>query len=608
MCGIIGYLGSEPVKEVLLSGLRALAYRGYDSAGIAVLSDGANEFQIERAAGKLEALEEKLATRDLPGHVGIGHTRWATHGRPSLANAHPHCAGSVVVVHNGIIENFRELKASLQAKGCVFHSETDTEVLAHLVCDAMTRLHLDLADAVSAALRQVRGSYAAVFMSTSEPHRIVAARLASPLVVGVCEDAVMVASDIPALLSRTRQVLPLEEGELAVLDRDGVRLKVLATGENITRNCHTIEWSAQSVRRGAYEHFMLKEIYEQPDVLAATLDDCLSATAQESLRTDADLCGISQVTAVAMGTSHHAALILRNYIERIAKVPCNVELASEFRYGEPLVRPDTLLIAISQSGETADTVIAAEEARRRGARVLALTNVEDSSLARIAHARLYTRAGPEIGVASTKAYTTQLAAGYVLAVAMASERGLLNDRDKKLHAQHMLEIPKLVAEVLGNASQGQSIGRLLTSATSALFLGRGCHVATAMEGALKLKELAYIHAEGYAAGEMKHGPIALVDANFFVLFVAPSDRSYDKLVSNAEEVKARDGRIVSIVSKGDHAMRELSEAVCEIPHCSQEVAPILAALPLQLLAYEAARRKGHDVDRPRNLAKSVTVE
>ncbi len=607
MCGIVGYLGPKPAADVLISGLRSLEYRGYDSAGIALLGDG--DLAVERATGKLRTLEDKIAGKRLAGHTGVGHTRWATHGRPSDENAHPHEADGVVVVHNGIIENYRELKERLLKKGRKFRSETDTEVLAHLVSDHM-QSGARFADAVRAALNEVQGAYAVVFLSRSDPDQLIAARIASPLIVGLGEGETIVASDIPAILPHTRRILALEEGEFAVLTREGATLTSIRDATPIARAPRVVDWTPAMAERGGYKHFMLKEIHEQPQAISDTLRGRVSADETRVVLDEPQIleAEVERIAVVAMGTSHHAGQVVREYIERLARVPVTVELASEFRYRDPLVPPGTLVIAISQSGETADTLAATKEAKARGARVLAITNVVESSLARAADARLYTRAGVEIGVASTKAYTTQLVAGYLLALALAEKRGTLTPEARREHLRGLKQLPMLCSDLLKDPSAAATMARAFVHAQSALFLGRGYQVATAYEGALKLKELSYIHAEGYAAGEMKHGPIALIDAAFLVVVVGTRDATYDKLLSNVQEVRARDGRVFSIVSAGDTALRELSELALEVPATPPELAAVLAVIPLQLLAYHTACARGHDVDQPRNLAKSVTVE
>ncbi len=606
MCGIVGYIGPKQAAGVLIEGLRSLEYRGYDSAGIAIVDviDGKATLTVERATGKLKALEQKLQGRTISGHLGIGHTRWATHGRPSDENAHPHEADGVVVVHNGIIENYRELKERLIKKGRKFRSETDTEVLAHLAAEHIAS-GKSFVDAVRATLQEVTGAYAVVFTSRSDPSRLVAARVASPLILGLGDGETMVASDIPAILPHTRQILALDEGEFAVLSTSGIVITTLE-GKPVDRKPRTVDWSPAMAERGGYKHFMLKEIHEQPTAVADTLRGRISGDETSVLLDEPEILAqpIDRIVVIAMGTSNHAAQMLRDYMERVARVPCSVELASEFRYRDPLVGPGTLAIAISQSGETADTLAGAKEAKRKGARVLAITNVMESSLARMADARLYTRAGVEIGVASTKAYITQLVAGFLLALAVAEKKGTLDAPARKAHIQQLLHLPILIASVLKTADQViLPMAKAWQQATSALFLGRGMQVATAYEGALKLKELSYIHAEGYAAGEMKHGPIALIDPDFMVLVVGTRDATYEKLVSNVQEVRAREGRVFCIVTEGDVALRELSEQVFELPASSPETAPILAVLPLQLLAYHVACLRGFDVDQPRNLAK-----
>ena len=605
MCGIVGYIGGAQAAPILLEGLRLLEYRGYDSAGIAVLGE---KLILERATGKLHRLRDKLAGGLPPGTLGIGHTRWATHGRPTDENAHPHEANGVVVVHNGIIENYLSLKQRLQKKGAKFRSDTDTEVLAHLVAEHIAE-GKQFVDAVRATLAELTGAYAVVFMSASDPEHIVCARIASPLVLGFGEGETFLASDIPALLPYTRKILTLDEGEFAVLSRDGIALTTLA-GVPIKREPRIVDWSPLQAERGGYKHFMLKEIFEQPQAVADTIRGRIDGAAGSVLLDEPAILDqpIDNVIVLGMGTSYYAAQALRTYIERLARVPCQVDLASEFRYRDPVVPKNTLVVCMSQSGETADTIGGAREAKARGARVLTICNVMESTLARLADARLYTRAGVEIGVASTKAYTTQLVAAYLLALALAEKRGTLDIEARKARIDALLRIPAQMNEILKHADAVMPLAKAMQHAPSALFLGRGGEVATACEGALKLKELSYMHAEGYAAGEMKHGPIALIDESFFVVVVGTHDTTYDKLISSVQEVKARSGRVLSVVSSGDEALRDLSELSVEVPRCDPELAPMLSVLPLQLLAYNVACLRGNDVDQPRNLAKSVTVE
>jgi len=606
MCGIVGYIGKRQAASVILSGLKSLEYRGYDSSGIATYHQG--HIEIHRRAGKLSALTDVLHAKLPEGHLGIGHTRWATHGRPTDQNAHPHESDGVVMVHNGIIENYLQLKEALIKKGHVFKSETDTEVLCHLVSEEL-KIRGDLVAAVRAALLQAHGAYAVVVMAKQDPSQIVAARLTSPLVIGIGQGEQIIASDIPAILPYTRQIVTLDEGELAVLSTDSVKISTIEGTPKPLRVRH-IDWSPAMAERGGYKHFMLKEIFEQPQAIADTLRGRIDLQNQRVvLEQELQWQQMpEQIIVLAMGTSYNAGLYLRYEIEHLAKIPCQIELASEFRYRCPVIRPHTCVIAISQSGETADTIAGVKEAKALGAHVLAICNVMDSSLTRLADATLYTRAGIEIGVASTKAYMTQLAAAKLLALFLAQKKEKLSTDQIKTTLDAMMHLPVLVQSVLHREEEIMAMAKSVVHTQSMLFLGRGREVGTAYEGALKLKELSYIHAEGYAAGEMKHGPIALIDEQFFVMMVAPHDANYEKIVSNAQEVKARGGHLLSIVSQGDTQMHDLSDKSFEIPKVDPSLYPFLTVIPLQLLSYHVACLRGHDVDQPRNLAKSVTVE
>jgi glucosamine--fructose-6-phosphate aminotransferase (isomerizing) len=612
MCGIVGYVGQRESVPILIEGLRRLEYRGYDSAGVAVIDHSPDgiKARVVRCRGKLGNLEKLLAAEMPTGSLGMGHTRWATHGRPSDENAHPHKSGSVSVVHNGIIENHAALRAQLQAKGRVFSSETDTEIVAHLVDEELKNdPSCDLREAVRRSLKQVEGAYAIVVLSDKTPDRIVAAKNASPLVVGLGDGENFVASDVPALLSHTRRMIFLEEGEIAELRRDGVTLCDLE-GRTIQRPVKEITWSAVSAEKDGFKHFMLKEIHEQARAVTDTLRGRLSVE-----QADAFLDGIEvkpsevrRITIVACGTSWHAGLVGKFLIEQLARVPVEVDLASEFRYREPVVGPGDLVVAISQSGETADTLAAVKEARARGARALCIANVVDSSIPRACEGSIYTHAGPEIGVASTKAFTTQLAALALLAIHLGRRGGALSaDAAGKL-VEELLQIPNKMTDVVGLAPQIQVLARRYGNARDFLFLGRGPNYPIALEGALKLKEISYIHAEGYASGEMKHGPIALIDEHMPVVVLAPRGPGYDKVMSNLQEVKAREGKVIAVATRGDHAIGELADEVILIPDAPLLLQPLLTVLPLQLLAYYVADFKGTDVDQPRNLAKSVTVE
>ncbi|MBP1688466.1 MAG: glutamine--fructose-6-phosphate transaminase [Deltaproteobacteria bacterium] len=591
MCGIVGYIGERDAAQILLPSLKRLEYRGYDSAGLAVINGGG--LSVRKSQGKIARLEMDLRQVPVVGHVGIAHTRWATHGVPSDRNAHPHvdCSGRLAVVHNGIIENHRALRAQLAASGHRLVSETDTEILAHLI---EQKLNGNLEGAVAGALREVRGACAVAVVDQDFPDRLVAARVGgSPLIVGVADGEYILASDIPALLHLTRDVLVLEDGEIATLTRGGVEIRRL-DGARVQRAVEQVTWSAEAAEKAGYPHFMLKEIEEQPAAVAATLqgrinpDTGLVDLADLGLTPD-ELRRVRRIVLVACGTSWHAALVGKFLLEEWTDIPCEVDIASEFRYRHLLVNDRTLIIPISQSGETADTLAALREARQRKVRVLSICNVVGSSVARESDAVLYTRAGIEIGVASTKAFTAQLAALYILGIHL----GLTLDRLSISHAKdltsHLQQVPEAFAR-------------------NFLYLGRGIHFPVALEGALKLKEISYIHAEGYPAGEMKHGPIALIDETMPVVVLTPLGRTYEKVLSNVEETRARRGQVIAIASDGDRELEGKVSHVLHLPYISEYVAPILETVPLQLLAYHIAVLRECDVDQPRNLAKSVTVE
>jgi glucosamine--fructose-6-phosphate aminotransferase (isomerizing) len=610
MCGIVGYTGTKQAAPILVDGLHRLEYRGYDSAGIAV-HDG-RSIEIVRAAGKLQKLADRLAERPLGGVAGIGHTRWATHGRPSEINAHPHAAGPVAIVHNGIIENHVPLRRELAALGVVLRSDTDTEIVAHLIHRELQAGAPSLFEAVRRALRRVTGSYAIAAISRDEPGVVVAARDGSPLVLGKGDGEMLCGSDVPALLPRTRDMIFLEDGDLAELYAGGYRVEAVRGGA-VERRVKHIDWSLAQAEKGGFKHFMLKEIHEQPEAIEATLrgriDPAGGDVHAEALGLGRDLArSIRRVCLIACGTSHHAGMVGRYWIERLARVPATVELASEVRHRKPVLGADDLVVAISQSGETIDTLFAARAAKEAGARVLAVSNVVDSAIPRLSDGALYTHAGPEIGVASTKCFTAQLAALLLLAVCLGKQREALlaEQAGEVLHA--LRQIPGQMRQVLGGAKGLYPIARWLSGAKDVLYLGRDLSFPVALEGALKLKEISYMHAEGYAAGEMKHGPIALIDGSVPVVVVAPRGSLRDTTLSNMQEVRAREGRILAIATRGDDAVAELAEHVVWLPEASEEVAPFLAVLPLQLLAYEVADLLGHDVDQPRNLAKTVTVE
>jgi glucosamine--fructose-6-phosphate aminotransferase (isomerizing) len=610
MCGIVGYVGSRGAAPIIVDGLRKLEYRGYDSAGIAI-HDGKG-IEIVRTLGKLVRLSDALEKKPLAGSTGIGHTRWATHGRPSEVNAHPHSAGPVAVVHNGIIENHVAVRQELDRQGYRFLSDTDTEIVAHLIHRELSGGAPSLFEAVRGALRHVHGAYAIAVVSRDEPDVVVAARHGSPLVVGIGEGEMLCGSDIPALLAHTRDMIFLEDGEVAELRSHGVTIKS-PSGEVQKRAPKRIDWSPVQAERGGYKHFMRKEIHEQPDVIEATLRGRIDLAAGDVYAGEMGVSpevakSIRRVYFVACGTSHHAAIAGRYWVEQLARIPAVVELASEVRYREPIFFQDDLVVAISQSGETADTLAALKAAKAQGARVLAVCNVLDSAIPRLSDGSLYTHAGPEIGVASTKCFTTQLAALLMLAVYLGRRRSTLPEERAKAVLQALWEIPSHMREVLGDADYIHAIAKRLTHASDVLFLGRGLGFPIALEGALKLKEISYAHAEGYAAGEMKHGPIALIDDNLPVVVLCPKDAHYEKTLSNVQEVRARDGQVIAVATRGDEEIMEVAQHIIWIPDVPGEVVPLLTVIPLQLIAYFVANLKGNDVDQPRNLAKTVTVE
>jgi len=611
MCGIVGYVGPRDCVDLIVEGLRRLEYRGYDSAGIAVV--GPRGLDIRRSKGKLANLASRLRDQPLEGTTGIGHTRWATHGRPSDENAHPHRYGGVAVVHNGIIENHLDLKAALQARGHAFASETDTEIFAHLIADALAGpARGDLPQAVREALKEVRGSYAIAVASEATPGVLVAAKNASPLVVGYGQGESFLASDVPAILEHTRLVSYLEEGELAVLTPSGVAIED-RDGRPVTREPRRIEWSAVAAEKDGHKHFMHKEIFEQPRAVADTIRGRVSLeegdVSLDGLELDAEYArSLDRLVIVACGTSWHAGLSGRLMVEALARLPVEVELASEFRHRDPVVGPRTMVLAISQSGETADTLAAVKEAKRRGARAFAVCNVVGSAIPRECEGTLYTHAGPEIGVASTKAFTTQLAALFLLAVKLGRLRGTLSAEAARGHLEALARIPLQMDEVLRREPAVLPVARRCALARDVLFLGRGSQFPVALEGALKLKEISYIHAEGYAAGEMKHGPIALIDEALPVVVLAVREPSYEKTLGNVEEVRARGGQVIAVVADGDAHASSLASMALTVPEAPALLSPLLTILPLQLLAYHVADLKGTDVDQPRNLAKSVTVE
>jgi glucosamine--fructose-6-phosphate aminotransferase (isomerizing) len=609
MCGIVGYVGSRQAAPILLDGLRRLEYRGYDSAGLAV-HDG-EKIGLVRTVGKLNNLARALDGRSLPGTLGLGHTRWATHGKPSEPNAHPHVAGGVAVVHNGIIENHVSLRRALQAEGVVFASDTDTEIAAHLINRALPAAG-SLFEAVRVALREIRGAYALAVLSEASPDRLVVAKCASPLVLGIAEDEMLCASDIPALLDHTRDVVFLDDGELAELAVGSVRIETV-DGQTVRRPPKRIDWNPMQAEKGGFKHFMLKEIFEQPRAVEDTVRGRVLLESgdliDEEFGLNADVARrIDRVALVACGTSYHASLVGRMWIEQLARLPAHAELASEVRYRDPVFTDRDLVVAVSQSGETADTLAAIKSAREAGARVLAVANVLDSAIPRASHGALYTHAGPEIGVASTKCFTTQLAALLMLAVYLGRRRGTLDAERAREVLQALVEVPNHMRTVLERKEQALAIARTWQHTAHMLFLGRGLQFPVALEGALKLKEISYAHAEGYAAGEMKHGPIALIDEDMPVVVLMPRDHQYDKTLSNVQEVMARDGQVIAVCTDGDEDAHNLARCWLDVPETPEVVQPIVTVIPLQLLAYYVADLKGTDVDQPRNLAKTVTVE
>jgi glucosamine--fructose-6-phosphate aminotransferase (isomerizing) len=591
-----------------MEGLARLEYRGYDSAGLAI-HDG-KEIGIRRAPGKLRVLSRLLERKPLSGTLGIGHTRWATHGRPSEENAHPHRAGRVVVVHNGILENHSELRQRLEKKGRRFTSQTDTEVFAHLIDEELGRKPLE--EAVRRALRYVRGTYALAVLCADQPDRIVATKNASPLVVGLCQNENLVASDVPAILEHTRKFVFIEDGELALVQAGRVKIQT-PDGKPVRRRSRHIGWSPLMAEKGGHKHFMHKEIHEQPRALADTLTGRVLRDSADvhldsvKLRVR-DLKNLSRIVIVACGTSWHAGLVGKFLIERFARIPVEVDLASEFRYRGPILSDRDLVVAISQSGETADTLAAVREARKLGARVLCICNVMDSGIPRTSDHVLYTHAGPEIGVASTKAFVTQMAALFLLAVRLGRARKTLSEKEARKQLAALAAAPEHIERILKNEPHIQEIARAFHTTKAFLFIARGINYPIALEGALKLKEISYIHAEGYPAGEMKHGPIALIEKDVAVVAVATKNSTYEKVLSNLSEVRARDGQVIAICNQRDKKIETYSPHLLPVPATLDTVEPLLTILPLQLLAYHIANFNGTDVDQPRNLAKSVTVE
>lgn len=616
MCGIVGYIGYRDAYPILIKGLHRLEYRGYDSAGVALLA-GDHKMNIYKSKGKVSNLEESAASKDISGHIGIAHTRWATHGEPSTLNAHPHVSqnGRLALVHNGIIENYSNLKTFLEGKGFTFKSSTDTEVLVQLIQFIQDECGRDLEGAVVSALRRVTGAYAIAVVDKENPDKIVVARKSSPLVVGIGEDhkEFFLASDALPIVEYTKQMVYLNDGEVALL-KVGQKMEIhTLDNEDVDPKIKEVDVNLDTLEKGGYEHFMLKEIYDQPRCISDCIRGRLLADEKKIVLSAINqhrdrLLRASRFIIVACGTSWHAGLIGKQMIEQWAKIPVDVEYASEFRYRKPVIQPGDVVIAISQSGETADTLAAFELAKERGALCFGIVNVVGSSIARASDTGIYTHVGPEIGVASTKAFTGQVMVLTLFALALGHELGSISQMEFEKYVTELSLIPEKMKKVLEQDALTKDISRTLTYARNALYMGRGFNYPVALEGALKLKEISYIHAEGYPAAEMKHGPIALVDENMPVVFVATHHQLYKKILSNIQEVKARNGRIIAIVTEGDEAVKNIAEATIEIPATLPVVAPLLSVLPLQLIAYHVAVFKGLNVDQPRNLAKSVTVE
>jgi len=614
MCGIVGYIGSRDATPIILNGLKRLEYRGYDSAGLAVLQN--NVIEIRRDAGKLTRLEALIGNSPIHGNLGIGHTRWATHGEPSARNAHPHLGmtGEVVVVHNGIVENFLELREDLLVEGAVFQSETDTEVIVHLVERYLSE-NIDLREATRKALGHLKGAHGVVMFSTKEPDKIVAARLgnAGGVVIGIGNNEMFIASDLPAILEHTRQVVFLESQQMAVVSCSEIHVQTLK-GEPVSHQVHLLPWDPISAEKGEYRHFMEKEIHEQVRSLTDTIAGRVDLENGQCIRlpelnlTIEQAKNLKKIFIVACGTAAHAAMVGKIQIERIARIPVEVDIASEFRYRDPIIAPDTAVLAISQSGETADTLAAMEEARVKGAVLWSIVNAIGSQAMRIAHGYLSMQCGPEIGVASTKAYTAPLVDLYMLAILLGDLRGVVNNSERRRLIADLRRIPDLASRCLDREAEVEKVARALMNFNHCLYLGRGINMPTAYEGALKLKEISYIHAEGYPAGEMKHGPIALIDREMPVVVIAPRDPWYEKMFSQIEQAKARGGYVVAVATDGDDRIQSVADHVLWVPDTPWMLSPVTTVIPLQLLAYHIAALRGLDVDQPRNLAKSVTVE
>ncbi len=612
MCGIVGYIGNKPAQPILLSGLKRLEYRGYDSSGMALMLPSKNSISIRKSPGKISSLEKLLRKKPLSGSLGIAHTRWATHGAPTQVNAHPHddCTGEVVVVHNGIIENYEALKTTLIKEGHSFKSQTDTEVIVHLIEKFYKGASLE--EAVRKSLKLLVGSYAIGVISTREPRKLVGARSGSPLVVGLGKCENFLASDVPAILEYTKEIIFLDEDEIAVLSQDNCRVLDLS-GQEVVKKSTRISWDIAQAQKQGYKHFMLKEINEQPRLIAGLLGSRVKKETgqivfEEQHIPEEVLKTIKRVTIVACGTAYHAGLVGKYIIEGICSLPVSVDVSSEFRYRNLLIDRDTLVIAISQSGETADTLAGVREARKRGAKVLSICNVMGATMTRESDGIIYTHAGPEIGVASTKAYTAQLVALYLFAFYLAEIKGILSSAKISQYLDYLKTIPQKQELILKEQNKIAALARRHSHLGSFLYLGRNINFPTALEGALKLKEISYIPAEGYAAGEMKHGPIALIDEYRAVVCIAAESKVYDKMFSNIQEIHCRHGKIIAVATEGDKKIREMTKEVIYIPKVEELFSPLLTVLPLQLLAYHIAVKRGCDVDQPRNLAKSVTVE
>lgn len=609
MCGIVGYIGKRNSQDILINGLKKLEYRGYDSAGIAVMDK--QEIDVTKSVGRLANLEEKLAETPLAGNMGIGHTRWATHGRPSDVNSHPHqdTANKFAVVHNGIIENYLELKEELIAKGYDFKSETDTEVIVNLLADMYDG---DIVSTTRKAVKQMRGAYALGIMTEFEPDKLIAVRLASPLVVGLGDGENFIGSDIPALIEHTRKVYFLENGEMAILTKDHVELSTL-DGQPVQRDVYEVEWDLVQAEKGGYDTFMLKEIHEQPKAFRDTMGSRISPDGKRVVLNEVNLTAeqlknVHNIHIIACGTAYHAGLVGKYVIEKLARIPVEVDVASEYRYRNPIITPNTLVIVVSQSGETADTLAALREAQKQGARVIAITNVVGSSVAREADEVLFTWAGPEIAVASTKAYTSQLIAFYLFGLYLAQERQSMAQGEIANVIGHLVELPKQVEMVLAQADIAKSFAEKIAKHEDLFFIGRGLDHAVSLEGSLKLKEISYIHSEAYAAGELKHGTLALITEGIPVIALATQEELFEKTVSNIKEVKARDAYVLGLTMEGDKELQKSVDEVIYIPRTISLLTPALAVVPLQLISIYATQARGYDVDKPRNLAKSVTVE